>query len=651
MKLLPQKSTIFFYAYNVLVSLIVFALALTPFFDQINQQILDQVHSWTRLEARKETVIVGIDDKSLQEIGAWPWDRSVFAKVISELTAAQARVIGIDVLFLEKRSGDEELEKVLKESPVPIILAEKLLTEDKTIEFPYYQLPKEQFGFINFFADGDGKIRSTYPPNAEQALDQTSFSFRILEHYFSSKFVSDKLHAQYPGDYSHIFFNYTHQPFTQISLSDVLNKRVEPSVFKDKIVLIGTTAIDVKSGINDNLIDIFGQSKPGVVIHANVINSFLENRFQHPFPLAYAFAGTLLLTLIFSFVYRVVRSNIVDLIITVVSFLLINIVGFFVFDLGINWPFFIFSSTIIFVYISSLAQKYIMENQQRRFIQMAFAQYMNPALVRQLIANPGQLKLGGEKRTMTVMFSDVRGFTSLSEKISAEDLVSLLNAYMNEMCQVILNNEGVIDKFIGDAIMAFWNAPLDNDRQQELAIKTGVAMVDALAKFNKTHDYDPLDIGIGINTGEMVVGNIGSKQRFDYTVLGDNVNLASRIEGLTKKYGIKFLVTEAVINGVKVDGIIYRHIDTVTVKGKSLPVKLYQPLSDTSENQEVKKTYEAGWDAMAKSDWSTATKLFEKIKEDAPAQVMLKRIPELKEYNPKGSLREGWKGVWEWKEK
>lgn len=640
---IPKKQTFSFFGFNVFVILIVFLISLTPFFVQINQQIVDLVHSWSRMPARSEIVIVGIDDKSLQEIGAWPWDRSVFANVINKLNEAKARAIGIDVLFLEKRNGDDQLAAALSQSSAPVVLASKLVLEKNKIEYPFFQLPANQFGFINFLPDNDGKVRSTYFPATEQALFQTSFSFQILNRYFSESYVHDELQSTYPQK-QNIFFTYTHQPYTQVSLSDVIYDRVNAAIFKDKIVLIGTTTIDLKSGINDSLTDIFGQSAPGIVMHANIINSFLLSRFQHSFSNAIVFITTLLLSVVFSIVFKTVRSNLVDLIITVGGFIGNALIGFFVFDLGYNWPFFIFGSSVLVSYITSLAQKYISENKQRRFIQMAFSQYINPDLMRQLVANPEQLKLGGEKKVMTVMFSDVRGFTSLSEKIDPESLFALLNEYLDHMCDIVISQQGTIDKFIGDAIMALWNAPLNDPNHRINAIRTSLMMNDALDSFNKSHPDTHLNIGVGINTGEMVVGNIGSKQRFDYTVLGDNVNLASRIEGLTKKYGIRILLTQSTIEDIKDSNIIFRKIDQVIVKGKTKAICLCQPLRYNEENANLKKSYEAAFELYSQGEFKQAKKIWESLPDDPPSQMMLERLKELKDVK-------GWKGVWEWHEK
>lgn len=638
-----KKKTLTFYGYNLLVVLIAFVISITPFFTQINQQVTDLVHSWSRLEARKEIVILGIDDKSLQEIGAWPWDRSVFSKVIDQLSNAGARVIGIDVLFLEKRSGDEQLAASLTNSKAPVVLASKMILEEQRTEFPFFQLPAEQFGFINFLPDNDGKVRSTYFPGSSEVLNQTSFSFRVLEQYFSPNFVNEKLKKQYP-DRSTIYFTYSHEPYTQISLSDLLNNRVDTSIFKDKIVLIGTTTVDLKSGISDNLTDIFGHSAPGIMMHANVVNSFLLNRFQHDIPLHYIFISTVFLSLIFSVIFSRVRSNFYDLLITVGAFLGINLAGFIAFDLGYNWPFFIFSITILITYITSLAQKYINESKQRKFIQMAFSQYINPQLMKRLVDNPDQLKLGGEKREMTVMFSDVRGFTTLSEKLDPEDLIALLNDYLDEMCEIILEQKGTIDKFIGDAIMALWNAPLDDAKHQRNAVNTSIMMIDALEEFNKHHPETNLNIGVGLNTGEMVVGNIGSRRRFDYTVLGDNVNLASRVEGLTKKYGLRILATESTVKAVDNPDLIFRLVDQVIVKGKSKPIRLYQPLKKTDENEKLKTEYEKAFALYEKGEFNQAKKTWSALSSDPTSVMMIERLKDLE-------TDKNWRGVWEWKEK
>jgi adenylate cyclase len=197
--------------------------------------------------------------------------------------------------------------------------------------------------------------------------------------------------------------------------------------------------------------------------------------------------------------------------------------------------------------------------------------------VRKILENPDALKLGGQKREMTVLFSDLRGFTSLSESLPPDELVEILNAYLARMTQIVFDNGGVLDKYIGDAVMAFWNAPFDQPDHAEQAIRTAIAMRDELERMNGEGVFPrgiELKMGIGINTGEMVVGNFGGEARFDYTVIGDAVNLASRIESATKEYNVQILISEATYH--RVSGLVRaRRVGEATVKGKSEPVVLY----------------------------------------------------------------------------
>jgi len=613
-----------------------------PYLQQLNNLFVDQLHG--SLSARPEISVVAIDDKSLQSIGAWPWDRSVFAKVIDQLNAGGAKVVGIDVIFAEARSGDEVLSQSLTKSQAQVVFVNKYDFESKQL---VNSLFTDNQGIANYPDDLDGKTRRAFLPETEIIGDSTPFPFKILMDYSSPDFVLDKLPKNTFNNT--ILFNYTLNVFPTVSIVDVYEGKTTPDQFKDKIVLIGVTTEDFKNNLNDNLIDIFGQSTPGVIIHANVINSFLHNRFQHTLPFYLVVPLAILLSSIIYILSMKIRNNLFGFITLIVSCAVVTVTGFVFFEYGINWPFLTLNIVLVVTYIFSVVIKYMQISQQRQFIQQAFEQYINPSLLKKIIDNPEKLMLGGEKKPMTVMFSDVRGFTTLSEKIEPEELVHLLNDYLDEMCEIVIDNKGTIDKFIGDAIMAFWNAPLDDDGHRENAIKTGLEMVERLDHFNSKHsNVDPLHIGIGMHTGDMVVGNVGSRKRFDYTVLGDNVNLASRIEGLTKKYGITFLVTKEVITGGlhqdTASELLFRHIDTAIVKGKSKPIILFQPLYKTPENEHLKEVYEKAWDAYAKSEFSTARKLWSQLSDDPTSQIMLERLNEVQEYKE-------WNGVWEWKEK
>jgi adenylate cyclase len=258
-------------------------------------------------------------------------------------------------------------------------------------------------------------------------------------------------------------------------------------------------------------------------------------------------------------------------------------------------------------------------------------------VVDELLSHPEKVKLGGETKTLTILFSDIRGFTSVSEKMDAQSLVGLLNKYLAAMAEIVLENRGVVDKFIGDAIMAFWGAPLPSENHAKLAVRTALLMAHRLRECNvewKKLNYPEIKIGIGLNTGEAVVGNIGSRDRFDYTVIGDNVNLASRLEGLTKFYGVGIIISESTAEAVKSE-FAMRQIDCVAVKGKIQGVKIYEVLGFAEEKESYAKLIEKfgqGFELYFKKDWAGAKKVFEEIlaenPDDGPSKVLKERMAE-----------------------
>ncbi len=303
--------------------------------------------------------------------------------------------------------------------------------------------------------------------------------------------------------------------------------------------------------------------------------------------------------------------------------------------------------------------KYFSEERDKKMIRGAFQHYLNPAVISTLIENPSLLKLGGEKKTLTVFFSDVRGFTTISESLSPEKLTSVLNEYFTPMTKVVLDSNGLLDKYIGDAIMAVWGAPITLLDHADRALDASLEMLEILkilqAKW-KADGLPHLDIGIGINTGEMVVGNMGSDQRFDYTVLGDSVNLGSRLEGITKNYGIRLICSqftkESVLNP---DKYIFRELDFIRVKGKNEPIKIYEVMEQNPETKNlmksVAKEFEEGLAFYKKGDWDNAFAKFQKVlelrPEDGPAKVFVSRC----EYLKTAELDHPWDGIWTYKTK
>jgi adenylate cyclase len=268
-------------------------------------------------------------------------------------------------------------------------------------------------------------------------------------------------------------------------------------------------------------------------------------------------------------------------------------------------------------YFSSTVYHFVVERKQRMLIKTMFSTYVNPSVVEELILNPDKLKLGGEQRELTVMFSDIEGFTSISEGMPAEELVGHLNEYLSAMTEIIFKNDGTVDKYEGDAIMAFWGAPVTQADHALRACLSALQMEEQLAFIRsswKQQGKPSLNVRIGVNTGEMVVGNMGSMGKFNYTVIGDSVNLASRLEGANKQYKSNILVSERTYDLVK-EWILGRELDLITVKGRSTPLKIFELLQVNSNTvderlQQLLSNYSSGLSLYRERKWKAAIARF-----------------------------------------
>lgn len=689
---------------NFLLSLVVSLFSITiflltiysGFFQSINNIFTDALQG--EVEARKEIVIVGIDDQSLQEIGSWPWNRDVFAQTLENISNQNPTVIGIDILFLESREGDEALISQLNsDQQSPVILGSKLVDNDlyRSILEINVNNPKVKSGFVNFQPDPDGKIRKTIAWKdtgtdlilSETAICELSFSLQIVRTYLKLEDTEvgnnwDSLCTQEINLRSNtvkldsnqeVNFAYTKQDFESIPFKDVYNGNFKEDYFKNKIVLIGSTAIDLRTNLNDNFTSIFGETIPGIEIHANIINSFLNETFYY-YPNTLISGITLfIINLVLAYIYfrlKKISYTSIILISTVVTVVLIGAIA-----INFNYLFNTIQILLSFLitYVVAVLIKYSIQNREARYIKGAFSRYLNPHLLNILLTDTEKLTLGGETKNMSVLFSDIRGFTTISEKMSPEELINMINDYLNFMSDIILRNNGTIDKYIGDAIMAFWNAPIDDLNHARNAITSAIEMKDSLEEFKRTYpQYPEINIGIGINSGNMTVGNVGGKDRFDYTVLGDNVNLGSRLEGLTKKYGVTTIVSESTYNEYLIQSakvkkesipenildntnednldnsiVIFRLLDDVIVKGKESSIKIYEPMKDTEENRSIKEIYESAFKKYQDGKFKEARILLQSIESKDPAtNKLIERIELLEKETPKD-----WNGIWKWEEK
>ncbi len=517
-------------------------------------------------------------------------------------------------------------------------------------------------GFFNMFPDIDGVVRwipavinfqnEMYAPLSIMTLSayKDTRPSVIVAEYGIEKIQIDDIFIP-TDELGRIMINYRGdaKSFRHISVTDILKDKVPQQDLKDKVVIVGATAI----GIYDMRVTPYSSVFPGVEIHANIVDSVLSKDFlYHP---TWAKIFDILMICIAGLLLGFVLPKFgVFTGIATVSILFFGYIFFcqYLFAargwiLNLVYPLI----TIVSVYIIITVYKYLVESRQKRFIRKAFSTYLAPAVVKQLEESPENLVLGGEEREITAFFSDVQGFTSISEKLSPSELVELLNEFLTEMTNIILKYEGTVDKFEGDAIIAFFGAPNELENQAETACITCVEMQKRLHELRnkwKAEGRPELMMRIGLCTGFAVVGNMGSRSRMDYTMMGDTVNTAARLEGVNKIYGIYTLVCEKTFS--KASGRIWgREIDAIRVVGKKEPVRVYQLLgmSDDLDENLLKMTnfYAKGLQLYRKRKWDEAIGYFKEAlnidPEDGPSKTMSKRCLEYKSDPPK----EDWNGA------
>lgn len=585
----------------------------------------------------QQVVVVAIDDQSLNAIGQWPWDRRVMAKAMDQMKndGAKPKALGIDVSFSEMSRAGQEDDAVLAKTfakwraqNIPVVLPLDLDANNRLVSEPISILKAStQQGFINFPLDGDAVVRRA---------EHVRGDFKSFSGLLSHMNAPDVYRIDYRGT----------QGFLTIPFVDVLNGKIPPRIFDQKIVLIGVTA----PNLHDFVTTPFNQMA-GVLANANAIDTELSGRYLHDLPKWIGFALIAFLVLITAwFVHR--TQKLWPLLGFVFAVLACVVVGASVlFGQFLLLPVFYLTFTFFGSFLFFVLFEYITTAKEKAFIRNSFQYYLTPQVIDQLVEHPEKLSLGGEVRRMTILFSDIRGFTTLSESLTPEELTQLLNEYLTAMTDIIMDHGGVVDKYIGDAVMAFWGAPLDHSTQALDACQSAIAMIKKLEILNKGWKI-PIKIGIGLNTGTVVVGNMGSQKRFNYTVMGDEVNLASRLESLTKYYGVSMLVSEqtrAAFSASK--EVWFRELDCIVVKGKKEPTKIFEVLlrKPTTKEKEAHSAFEFGRAAYAKSKWGVAIKQFQKainILDDGPSKLFLERSKKFKEHPP-----EKWEGIYSFTEK
>lgn len=430
--------------------------------------------------------------------------------------------------------------------------------------------------------------------------------------------------------------------FPHFSATAILRNEAPSDCLKDRIVVVGNTTV----GLFDMRPTPFSPIFPGVELHCTVMENILNRHFlQRSDRLSPIFDMLALLTLalIFIIIQSFIRGTLLAGAVSLLlgGYILLTHSLFFRPGMWLNhiYP----TIDLGIAYLGTSVYRYLREEQEKRMIRQTFSLYVHRSVVEEMLAHPERLRLGGEKRELSVLFSDIRGFTTLSEKLPPEELVPQLNEYLTRMTQIVFDNHGTLDKYIGDAIMAIFGAPLPQEDHPYRACATALDMIKVLRALHtewQEQGRPLLQIGIGINTGLMMVGNMGSERRFDYTVLGDNVNLASRLEGLTKMYGVSIVVNETTWDVAR-DRLIGRELDVVRVKGKNKPVSIFQVMDFQDQYARYSEPLDVYREAMLvfrNGDWEKALELFEGIEtwwpKDAPSLLYRNRCKGLLEHHP-----------------
>ncbi len=588
---------------------------------------------FTKTSPTSKIVILAIDSESINRVGIWPWPREVFAKAISKLSGE--KIIGLDVSLAENSrlgpSDDQALVTALKNSSSPIVMPVQLAAREKVTDEPLAIFkPFVKLAFTNVNQDIDGIVRKS---------DSRKYAFNSFPVVLSGRAtnVPDSFYINYSGPKG---------TFLTIPIIDLLNDKIPSSVFKDAIVLIGATANDLHDTFNTP----FG-TMSGVEVHANTIETILAGNFRKPL----RFGVVVLIFAIINLIALGLIAKLRKFLILIPSLLLlgigVNILGLVLFSFGILFPNLYVTAGLLTLCIVAIIDQFIFESKEKKFIQNMFQYYLMPEVIEELTKHPEKISLGGERKNLTILFSDIAGFTSISEKLSPEELTKLMNEYLTAMTDIVMKHNGLVDKYIGDAVMAFWGAPLDNPNQTDDACRAAKEMLEKLKELNldwAKRNLPPIGIRIGLNSGEVIVGNMGSTKRFNYTIIGDEVNFASRLEGINNFYGTKCAVSENIIKNVQSKDFVFRELDIIRVKGKTEPKKIFELVTE-NVNQEALTHFHNGREAYLKADWAKAKEGFNKalqLSADSPSKTYLERIHHLEEFPP-----ENWQGIYDFKSK
>ena len=581
-------------ALPLLIWLLLAPLCLLPGFQLLDYRLFDLLSTLAPpAPAATPVVLVAIDEPSFAELGLqWPWPREKHAELIRHLAAAGAAVIALDIVFAEpsRAAADQALADAIGQRSQVILAADLVAAETPQVSqlirvepLPALLAAGAEPGVSAVTLDRDGVLRKL-------PADQDGFALTALRAWQQTNNLP--LTTAPDGPRLLQYFDPS-RPYPAVSYYQALapDQFLPPGMLRNRIVLVGRaikSAADPAARQSDTFATpvtlTTGELMPGIGVHATILDNLRLGLTVRPAPGLLQPLGLALVLAIATLLFRnwqpwsgAVKAGLALLVLLGGSFALLRFA-----HLWLSPP--LYLAGVLLSYGSEGGRAFLRERRQRQRIKQAFGRYLSPVLVEQLAADPAQLSLGGESRVMTIMFCDIRGFTTLSEQFKTEParLVQLMNRYFTAMTAIILHWQGTVDKYIGDCIMAFWNAPLSDPDHARHACSAALEMVDRLRALNDelaresiAAGTDPIsiEIGIGINTGLCVVGNIGGEQRFDYSVLGDAVNLASRLEGQCKTYGLGIVIGPETAAAAQDLPVI--ELDLLAVKGKQVAERIF----------------------------------------------------------------------------
>jgi len=579
-------------------------------------------------ETPSGVVVVAIDEKSLTRHGRWPWTRHRIADLVRAVAAARPLAVGVDLFFPEPESpaADADLADALAgiapagatalvfetgggafAGEVPDLLFDQALTRIENVsvlrplEASRVLLPAEPIasaaplGHVNYLPDSNGKLRAEHLYVRYGGEYLPSLSLQVARQ--ARRLPWDRValiggigidmaqEAIVPADeHGRLFINYYGPAgtFRRVSAADLLAGEVPAEALAGRVVLIGATAI----ATYDNIVTPYARLMPGVEKNATVVANILRGDYVREAPLAVDLLLVLGAGLAVALLVR--RRRAAGAILAVLLLAAAVVAGALAAFVA-GWRVALAAPLLLVVTqgAAMVGRHYLAEERAARRTRRMFSSYVTERVVDLLIANPEMARLGGQRRPVTILFSDIRGFTTFSEHHPPEEVVATLNEYLGAMTDVVFRWEGTLDKFIGDAVMVFWGAPLPQDDQAERALRCALHMCGRLDQLNAAWTAagrEPLAVGIGIHSGEVLVGNIGAEgKKMDYTVIGDNVNLASRLESLTKKYHARILITETTLGLVRplIERNAFGHVsvhalERVAVKGREQGVGVFR---------------------------------------------------------------------------